>query len=194
MTSFAPILRRIALVLTALFAVGGSLFALGYAWEDLPVWPALLMTLAVVVPMAGLSRLAARKPEPALKLLAALVGLFGVYAIVGVFVDFFEAPDLPVMALVLALPIAVLGLRKPLHAGLLLIALAVFPLVQVVARMLGEPGPEGPGLGALLGGSTGVVIIPLTVLGLLFLAGHGGDHEGAAGPASAAPPQEVAHH
>lgn len=192
MTTFAPTLRRIALVLTALFALGGSLFALGYAWEDLSVWAALLMTLAVVVPMAGLTWLAARNPELALRVLAALVGLFGIYAIVGIFVDFFEAPDLPVIALVLALPIAVLGLWRPLHAGLMLLALAAFPLIQVLSRMLGEPGPDGPGFGALLGGSTGVVVIPFAVLGLLFLAGRSGDHDGGAEPRPAHPPQEVA--
>lgn len=191
MTSFATILRRIALVLTAFLALGGSLFALGYAWADLPVWAALLLTLAVAIPMVGLAVLARRSPDLAARVLAVLVGLFAVYAVLGIFTRFVEAPDLPVIALVLALPIAVLGQRQPLRAGLLLLALAAFPLIQLVFTRLGER--DGPGFGALFGGSTGVVIIPLTILAILFLAAAGGDHDRAAGARPTAPPREALH-
>lgn len=163
------ILRLVALVLTALFVVGGVLFALGYAWDDPGGWTALLLTLLIVVPLIALTVLAARSPGLAGAVLAAAVGLFAVWMVLTLFVDVPDVPDLPVIALVLALPIAVLGRRHAARAGGLLLALAAVPFVSVLVRWVGERGPEGPGLADLLGGSTGAVVVPLAVLAVLFL-------------------------
>jgi hypothetical protein len=173
MSTVATVIRRAALVLTALFAVGGVLFALGYAFEDLPIGSALLITAATVVPLAGLTILAMLKPEVARVVLTVGVGLFAVYAVLDLFVEFGDVPDIPIIALVLALPIAVMGQRHDLWAGALLLALAAFPFLQVLVRMFSEDAVDRPGLGALLGGSTGVVVVPLAVLGTLFLVAGG---------------------
>ena len=155
--SLATILRRFALALTSLFVVGGLLFALGHAFEDPGGWTAGIIAAAVVVPLVGLIVLAARSAPLALKVLTAAVVGFAVWGLVTLFVDV-DAPTVPVISLVLALPIAVLGQRYATRAGELLIA--------VVARQ------------DALGTSTGVVVVPLVVLALLFLAagvagGHG---------------------
>ena len=175
--SLATILRRFALALTSLFVVGGLLFALGHAFEDPGGWTAGIIAAAVVVPLVGLIVLAARSAPLALKVLTAAVVGFAVWGLVTLFVDV-DAPTVPVISLVLALPIAVLGQRYATRAGELLIAVVAVPLLLLVVRLFTERGAEGPALQDALGTSTGVVVVPLVVLALLFLAagvarGHG---------------------
>lgn len=175
--SLATILRRFALALTSLFVVGGLLFALGHAFEDPGGWTAGIIAAAVVVPLVGLIVLAARSAPLALKVLTAAVVGFAVWGLVTLFVDV-DAPTVPVISLVLALPIAVLGQRYATRAGELLIAVVAVPLLLLVVRLFTERGAEGPALQDALGTSTGVVVVPLVALALLFLAagvagGHG---------------------
>lgn len=179
MRTLSLVLRRTALVLTALVAAGGLLFALGYAFEDPGGLVAVLLALAVALPLAALTLLAVSRRRLAGVVLVVAVVLYAVWGLVSVFVDLVQAPDLPVVALVLAVPVAVLGLTYPLRAGGLMLGLAAVPFLSVVARLareaglaesgLGERGPEGPGLRELLGGSTGVVVVPLVVLAALLL-------------------------
>jgi hypothetical protein len=181
--SLATILKRVALVLTGLFALGGLLFALGYAFDDPGGWPAVLISAAVVVPLVGLTVLAARAAPLAIKVLTAAVVLFVVWGVLDRYIDI-DMPTIPVIALVLALPIAVMGQRYATRAGGLLLVVAAVPLLSVVTRLVSESSPdgsEGPGLGDLLGGSSGVVILPLAVLAVLFFAA------GALGRAAPAP-------
>ncbi|HET8989089.1 MAG TPA: hypothetical protein VFN43_11295 [Humibacillus sp.] len=49
-----------------------------------------------------------------------------------------------------------------------MLAVAAVPFALLVERMLTELGPEGPRLGDLLGGSSGVVVVPLAVFPALF--------------------------
>lgn len=179
MRTLSLVLRRTTLVLTALFAAGGLLFALGYAFEDPGGLVAVLLALAVVVPLAPLTLLAVFRRRLAGVVLVVALVLYAVWGLVSVFVDLVEAPDLPVIALALAVPVAVVRLTYPLRAGGLMLGLAAVPFVSVVARLvresglaesgLGEGGPEGPGLRELLGGSTGVVVLPLVFLAALLL-------------------------
>ena len=121
MSTVPNAIRRTALVLTALFAVGGILFGLGYAFEDLPIWQALLITAAIFVPLAGLTILTMRRPDIAPVVLTVAVGLFAAYAVLNMFVDVIDGPDISLIALVLALPIAVMGQRRDLWAGALML-------------------------------------------------------------------------
>lgn len=177
MGTTSTVLRRIGLVLTALLSIGGILFGLGYAFADLPLVQALLITAAIVVPLVGLSLMAWRSPQLAPKVLTIGVGLFAVWAVIGIFVDIINGPDVSLIALVLALPVAVMGQRRATWSGVLLLALAVFPFLQVLVRALRDTAEQGPPLGALLGGSTGIVVVPLAVLGLVFLLAGGIGHE-----------------
>lgn len=169
MRTVSVVLRRTALVLTAVFACGGLLFALGYAFEDPGGGTAVLLAAAIVVPLAALIVLAALRRGLALRVLAVAVGLYAVWGVIALFVDLADGPDLPVIALVLALPIAVVGLTYALRAGALLVVVAAVPFLSVASIFVRSSGHDGPGLGDLFGGSTGVVVIPLLVLAALFL-------------------------
>ena len=172
MRTVSVVLRRTALVLTAVFVCGGLLFALGYAFEDPGGGTAVLLAAAVVLPLAALTVLAALRRRLALRVLAVAVGLYAVWGVIALFVDLVQAPDLPVVALILALPIAVVGLTYAVRSGGLLVVVAAVPFLLVVARLVRDSGVGGPGLGDLLGGSTGAVVVPLLVLaGLFLLAG-----------------------
>jgi hypothetical protein len=172
MRTVSTILRRTALVLTAVFTCGGLLFALGYAFEDPGGGKAVLLAAAVGVALAALTVLASLRRRLALRVLALAVGLYAVWGVIALVVDLVEAPDLPMIGLILALPIAVVGLTYALLAGVLLVVVAAVPFLSVVAIVVRAPGLEGPGLGDVLGGSTGVVVVPLLVLaGLFLLAG-----------------------
>jgi hypothetical protein len=173
----STVLRRTALVLTSLFVVGGLLFALGYTFEDPGGWAAVLIAAAIVLPLVGLTVLAARAAPTAVTVLTWAVVAFAAWAVVNRFVEV-DAPTIPVIALVLALPIAVVGQRNARRAGQLLLAVAAVPLLLLLVRLV-TSGGDGPG--ALLGGSTGVVVLPLVVLAALFLAA------GAPGRAAPAP-------
>lgn len=177
--SLSTVLRRTALVLTSLLVVGGLLFALGYAFEDPGGWAAVLIAAAVALPLVGLTVLAAKSASTAVTVLTWAVVAFAAWAVVNRFVQV-DAPTIPVIALILALPIAVVGQRNATRAGQLLHAVAAVPLLLLLVRLV-TSGGDGPGPGDLIGGSTGVVILPLVVLGALFLAA------GAPGRAAPAP-------
>lgn len=167
--STSMVLRRVALVLTCLFGAAGILFGLGYAFEDPGGWQAALLAAAVFVPLVALIALALVRREMATTVLTGAVVLYAVWAAVTVIFDPVEAPTMPVIALVLAVPIAVIGQHHPWHAGVLLMATAAIPLVVILIRYVTEAPGEGPGLGSLFGTSTGVVVVPLAILAVLFL-------------------------
>ncbi|MDV3220321.1 hypothetical protein, partial [Intrasporangium sp.] len=64
------------------------------------------------------------------------------------------------IALILALPIAVVGQRNARRAGQLLLAVAAVPLLLLLVRLV-TSGGDAPGPRDLIGGSTGVVVLPL---------------------------------
>lgn len=167
--STSTILRRVALVLTCLFAVAGILFGLGNVFEDPGGWSAALLAAAVLVPLIVLVLLAIGRPEQATAALSGAVVLYAVWAAVTIIFDPVDLPTVPFIAVILAVPIAVIGQRHPWHAGTLLMAAAAIPLVVILVRFFTEADEEGPGLSSLFGTSTGVVVIPLALLAVLFL-------------------------
>jgi hypothetical protein len=50
-------------------------------------------------------------------------------------------------------------------------------LAQLTATVIGRGGGDGPALGAMFGGSSGVVILPLILVGALFLVSGSFAHE-----------------
>jgi hypothetical protein len=165
----------------AVFGLLGGLFVAGYAFEDPGGWAAVGMTALWLLPLVALSVFALLRPEaaaPVFVWVTVAVGLFtpadslfgliprdewGPVAVVGVFA--------------LSVALAFLGLHRAGLAGLLMI---VTGLVQLAAIVVGvvvhEPG-DGPGPGAMLGGSSGVVVMPLLLVGALFLLSGLVDHE-----------------
>lgn len=167
MRNLARVLRIVGLVLTSLFATFGILFAAGYAFEDPGGWQGVALFACMVVPLAALTWLARRHPAAGLRWVMVGAVLLLAWAVLEVFVDVVDAPVLPMATLVLSVPAAVLGLRNARRGGELLLLIAAAPVVSVLARVLGER--EGPPLGAALGGSTGVVVLPLLLFAGIFL-------------------------
>ena len=167
MRNLARVLRIVGLVLTSLFAAFGILFAAGYAFEDPGGWQGVAIFACMVVPLAVLTWLARSRPVAGLRWVLVGAVLLLVWAVLELFVDIVEAPALPMAALVLSVPAAVLGLRNARRGAELLLLIVAAPVVSVLARVLGER--EGPPLGAALGGSTGVVVLPLLLFAGIFL-------------------------
>jgi len=166
------ILKYIAFALGALWGLGFGLFAAGYALE-VPGGAGLVALYAV--PVILLSALGVWRPDWAWPVLAVLV-----VVVIGVGVaDTFRigidrdvsGPVGAVWLLAAGFALAFLGLRRVTVAGLLLVVMALASfgvLLSGAARMAGPEG-EGPKIGALLGGSSGVGVLPTLVVGALFL-------------------------
>ncbi|MGA4668762.1 hypothetical protein ACPCG0_03030 [Propionibacteriaceae bacterium Y1923] len=168
MRTAARVTRWTAFILTGLFVALATLFALGYAFEDLPLGSALLVTAANVLPLAALVVAVRVWPARAPMVLGIGIALVLVWGVVSNFVEA-DFPVLPMMTLILALPIAVMGLSRPSIAGMMLLALAAIPFLSLVVRLVRMRGPEGPGMRTLLSTSSGAVIVPLALFSVLFL-------------------------
>lgn len=168
MRNTARALRIVGASLTSLFAVFGILFAAGYALEDPGGWKGAAIFAAMVAPMVVLTWVARRHPGAGVRWVLGGGVLLLAYAAVALFVEPVDLPVVPLAALVLSVPAAVLGLRDARRGGELLVLVAAGPVLSVLANVLGGGG-EGPPLGAALGGSTGVVVVPLLVFAGIFL-------------------------
>lgn len=146
-----------------------GLFAVGEAFSDPGGWPAFFGTAAWLVPLVVLSLLSWRRPRAAVAILGALLtAVASVYlwsaALPATWATFEDAngPVRAVIALVLGLPIAVVGMRRPRAAGLMLLALSALPLVLVFIGLVRGLGPEGWPLI--------IVAVPAAFTGVFYLA------------------------
>ena len=182
MTGFASVLRYVAFTFMALFGLLGGLFVAGYAFEDPGGWTAVGMTALWVVPLAAMSVLALVRPGSAAPVFVAVTALVAAFTLADSAFGIVPRDDVgPVAAIaVFALVVALgfLGLRRPGLAGVLMIAAA---LSQLAATLVGfavrDGSGEGPGPGAMLGGSSGVVVLPALVVGAMFLISGTITHE-----------------
>lgn len=184
MTGTAKVLKYTAFTLMVLFGLPGGLFVAGYAFEDPGGWTAILMTAGWVLPMLALIAYALVRKEAAGSVFVAVTGFVALGTVVDSLVTFVPRDDWgPVLAVTvfsLGVSLAFLGLYRARLAGILLVVLA---LVQLAATALvhlvhGELlADEGPGLMVLLGGSSGVVVLPLLLIGVLFLMSDSLGHE-----------------
>jgi len=168
----ANILRRTAFTFMMLFGLLGTLFVAGYALDDPGGPTGVGMTAAWVLPMVALTGLALLSPEtgaPVLTFATVLVLGFTVFdSVVGIVPRDDVGPVAAITVFALAVALAALGLHRAKLAGVLMIAAA---LVQVGATALGafvRTVGEGPGPGALLGSSSGVVVLPVLLAGIAF--------------------------
>lgn len=176
MTGAAKALRYTAFTLMVLFGLLGGLFIAGYAFEDPGGWTAVLMTAGWVLPMLALVVYALVRKQAAGPVFVAVTVFVGLGSVLDSLVTVVPRDDwgpvLGITVFALGVALAFLGLYRTRLAGLLMVALA---LVQLLATALvhvvhGELfSDEGPGLIALLGGSSGAVVLPLLVIGVLFL-------------------------
>ena len=111
----------------------------------------------------------------------ALTSLFVVGGLLFALGHAFEDPGgwtAGIIAAAVVVPLVGLIVLAARSAPLALIAVVAVPLLLLVVRLFTERGAEGPALQDALGTSTGVVVVPLVALALLFLAagvagGHG---------------------
>jgi hypothetical protein len=178
----AKVLRYTAFTIMTLFGVVGGLFVAGYAFEDLDTWVAIGSTAAWLVPTIVLSVVALRWPDAAAPV---LVGLAVVAAVVTVLDAAFTVVDVdavgPVMAIAVfatAVALGFLGLHREALSGLLLVLLAVAQLGATVLSRAGDVGePGGPSVTDLLTTSSGVIVVPMALVGVLYLVAGALDHE-----------------
>lgn len=178
----ARVFRWTAFILALLMGAVGGLFTAGYAFEDPGGWAAVGLTAAWLLPLAVLSVLALWRPDVAGPVIAGLILLLFLVgvgdAVLGGLLRRL-GPVGGVSLLVVAVALGFLGLKRSRMAGLLLVSAAVLQMIGVAVGFLMAPrvAGEGPGVGALLGGSSGVLVVPVLVLGLLFLvaASAGGE-------------------
>ena len=167
MSTFGVVLRRVAAFGTMALVVFGLMFAGGYAIDDPGGWAAAGIIALMVVPAAIITVLAARRPEQALVLVYIGLGLLLAFTIVDAVSRLVDAPVIPMTALVLAFPVAFLGLHRPRTAGRLLLAIGAVPILGEV--LVGVVRSDEGGLFVHLGGSSGAAAIPLVGFALLFL-------------------------
>jgi hypothetical protein len=174
MSGTAKVLRYTAFTLMTLFGLFGGLFAAGYAFEDLETWSAIGLTAAFAVPTIALSVVALRVPDRAAPWFVGLSGLVAVLTLLEAGFDVVDTDSVgPVVAIGvfgLAVALGFLGLHRSSLSGILLVMLGLAQLGAVVLGFSGELAEGGgPGLGDMLTTSSGVIVVPMVVVGILFL-------------------------
>lgn len=168
----AKILRRTAFTFMTVFGLLGTLFVAGYAFEDPGGVTAVWMTAAWVLPMVALAGLALLRPEtggPVLTFATVLVlGFTVIDSVVGIVPRDDVGPVAAITVFALAVALAALGLHRAKLAGVLMVATALGQLGATALGVLVHETGDGPGLGALLGTSSGVVVVPVLVAGAAF--------------------------
>ena len=181
MSGVAKVLRYAAFTLMTLFGLVGGLFVAGYAFEDLGGWTAAGLTALWVVPLVGLSVFAVLRPEPAARVLVWVTAAVAVSTLAdsafGVVPRDAWGPVAAVTVFALGVALAFLGLRRAGLAGLLMIVTGLAQLLATVVAVAVHEADEGPGMRALLGTSSGVVVMPLLLIGALFLLSGLLEHE-----------------
>lgn len=160
------LLRAGAFVLTAVFAVPLVVFTVAQLVEDVgPGWGAVLVVVVVAV-LAVLSYLAAVSPGTTARWLGTALAALAVYVVAESLYPGDAAHSVvPIAVTVLALPLAVLGLRRSREAGALLLADGLIPLLGLA--LVTAQNVERTG--AHLAVSSQYLGIPVFVGGALFL-------------------------
>jgi hypothetical protein len=145
--------------LTAFFLVLASAFAVGTVLEDPGGATAAVVILAWVLPAAALSVYAFLRPARAEQVLMVVTGVVVAFIVVQGLTDLVPTDDVgPVgtlAGLVVAVPLAFLGLHRAAMAGKLLLAVG---LALAFSAFLGAPA-----------GSATALAAPLLLFGMLFM-------------------------
>jgi hypothetical protein len=180
MTHTAKVLRYVAFTLMALFGLFGGLFVAGEAFSDPGGWQAVAMTSAWALPIIVLSVFALRRPAAAGPVFVGATTLVVLLTLADSAFGIIPRGTGPVGAVVvfaIGVALAFLGLHRPELAGLLMVVAGLAQLAATVIGRASEPG-------AMFGGSSGVVVLPILLVGLLFLlAGTLGHESLRSGPA-----------
>lgn len=152
------------MALTLVYAVAGALFIAGEAFADPGGWQAVGMVLAWLVPLLVLLWLVWRRPRavgPVLTVVTAVAVIISLWTTMGPdrwWPDGLGPVD-AVLVFVAAVPLGVLGRKRPVVSGLLLVVLGGAPLLFA---MLG-PAP-------FAFGATEAAALPPLLVGVVYLA------------------------
>ena len=138
------VIRVLAVGVTALFGLVGALFVAGEGHTDPGGWTGVALVVSWGLPMAALVLLALLRPDAASRVL-------------------------PWALAFVAVPCGLLGLHKAGEAGLLVLGAAFLQLLGAVAQHARRAGDSVPSLAHALGGSAGVMVVPLLVCATLLL-------------------------
>ena len=160
------LMRRGAFLLTAVFLVPLVVFTVAQVVEDVGAWWGLAVVAVTAVLVGVLSYLAAVTPRTTARWLGAGVALLAVYVVAESLIPGEPVGSAVPMAMtVLALPLAVLGLRRSREAGALLLADGLIPLLSLLVLSALSVERTGPHLAS----SSEYLGIPVFVGGLFFL-------------------------
>lgn len=192
----SKVLGYVAFSVMLLFGALGGLFAAGYAFEDPGGWAAVGIVALYAVPAIALSGYAALRPAPAGRVLAVVTVVVALLVLLNAVVGLWDRDEIgPVDSIaVLGLGVALgfLGLHRPRLAGRLILAVALAQLLSLFARAAVHGAGDGPPLGAALGGSSGVVVVPMLLIGGLFVLAGSLEEPTQPGPRAPGPREPAA--
>ena len=173
MVRIAKVLRNVAFTLVVLFAVVGGAFVVGEAFADPGGWHAVAMTASWAVPVVVLGAFALRRSDAAGPVLVGVTTVAVLFTLadsaIGIVPRDGWGPVAAVVVFAVVVVLGLLGLHRAELAGLLMLVAGAAQLAATLIARGGAEAGEGPGPGALLGGSSGVVVLPAVVIGLLFV-------------------------
>ncbi|WIY00770.1 hypothetical protein QRX60_43075 [Amycolatopsis mongoliensis] len=137
------VLRYVAFGVLMAFAAFGALFIVGETMLDPGGAPGVLLTLSWSVPMAVLTFCAARWPRAAAGVLTVVAVAVALFVVADALFGFRAGPAAFIAGFAVAVPLGVLGLRRPVRAGWLLLA---------VGTLLTASGAVTVGIPVLVGG------------------------------------------
>jgi hypothetical protein len=162
----STMLRRAALTVMVVVALLAMPFIAGELLDDPGGVVGVLAVLGIAALLVGLVGEALRRPWRAMRLIALGLAAALAYSLLAVPLPALRwGPVVPVAALLLAVPAAVVGLRHAREAGALLVAAGLVPLADRVVAALthGDAGQLA------IGGSPAAIAVPLLLVGAMFL-------------------------
>lgn len=176
----AKFLRLLGFGVLVAVAVFGGLFAAGYALADLTTYVAVTGIVLWLAVAGGLSWLAFRAPDLAVLVMMGAVALVTTLSLVDGRTDLFNrdvnGPVTTLVVLSVFAPLAVLGLRRSVAAGVMLLVLAASVLLATMLTWWVRAG-EAPPPTALLRGSSSILLAPMVLAGVLFVVAGLMSHE-----------------
>ena len=166
------VLRYAAFTAMAVVGLLGGMFIAGNTFADPGGWPAAGMTALWAVPMMALSVYALVRPAAARPVLVGATWIVAVFTVLdssfGMVTRDEWGPVTAIVVFALGVALAFLGLHLARQAGLLMILAGTAQLTGTVLGIAMEAA-DRTGPDATFGGSSGVVVLPLLVIGGLFL-------------------------
>lgn len=164
------VLRALSVTLVALVGLFGAAFIAAESLTDPGGGRGALLVTSWAIPLSALALVSLLKPALAARVLPVVLGFVGALSLIDAYVGVVDhdawGPVGAIAVFAVAVPCGLLGLHRATAAGWLLLAAAG---IQLLARLSQIDLSAGPSGGGALGGSSGALVMPLAVLGVLFL-------------------------